>query len=59
MPGFSTIVHVWLHSFLHCKRSRPSERYLEGDDNIQRQGKVSIRKDSGGSDCILHKKIKR
>lgn len=56
MPGFSNTVHIWLHSFLQCKRSRLSERYLGGDDSVQRQGKVSIRKDSGGSDCILYKR---
>lgn len=51
-----TIVRIWLQSFLHCKRIRLPERHLEGDDNVQRQGKVTIWKDSGGPDCILHKR---
>lgn len=38
------------------KEKEQPERGLEGDDNVLRHRKVSVRKDSEGSDCILHKR---
>lgn len=38
------------------KKKQQPERGLGGDGNVLRHGKVSVRKDSEGSDCILHKR---